>query len=85
MAMKVKGWVRDIIARQRGGIRSLQASGNPRRLLSPCRRRKSSTTSFPVGAKVLHGCPDAKADVCFVHGFMGNRETKWTADGEAAP
>jgi hypothetical protein len=36
------------------------------------------------GIKVLHDFPYVKADVCFVHGLLGNRETTWTADGEVA-
>ncbi|KAK0655558.1 Alpha/Beta hydrolase protein [Cercophora newfieldiana] len=41
--------------------------------------------SFPDGVKVLHDCPDATVDVCFVHGLTGDRESTWTADGQSAP
>lgn len=37
------------------------------------------------GIKVLHDCPDAKVDVCFVHGLMGGRESTWTAKGQSQP
>jgi hypothetical protein len=35
--------------------------------------------------KVLHDCPDAAVDICFVHGLTGDRESTWTADGQSAP
>ncbi|KAF5661986.1 P-loop containing protein [Fusarium denticulatum] len=41
-----------------------------------------STCSFPDGVKVLHDCPDATFDVCFVHGLSGNRDRTWTAKGK---
>lgn len=41
--------------------------------------------SFPDGVKVLHDCPDATVDICFVHGLTGDRESTWTADGQSAP
>ncbi|KXH63433.1 hypothetical protein CSAL01_04547 [Colletotrichum salicis] len=41
--------------------------------------------SFPDGVKVLHGCHDATVDVCFVHGLTGNRDSTWTASGQAKP
>ncbi|KAK4113214.1 hypothetical protein N656DRAFT_789252 [Canariomyces notabilis] len=41
--------------------------------------------SFPDGVKVLHDCPDAAVDICFVHGLTGNRESTWTARGQSAP
>jgi len=40
---------------------------------------------FPDGVKVLHDCPDAAVDVCFVHGLMGNRDSTWTANGQSTP
>ena len=40
---------------------------------------------FPDGVKVLHDCPDATVDICFVHGLTGDRESTWTADGQPAP
>ncbi|KAJ5501025.1 hypothetical protein N7527_012146 [Penicillium freii] len=42
-------------------------------------------SSFPDGVKVLHDCPDAKFDICFVHGLTGNRESTWTAQGHSMP
>ncbi|KAL8364903.1 hypothetical protein RB595_003946 [Gaeumannomyces hyphopodioides] len=40
---------------------------------------------FPDGVKVLHDCPDATVDICFVHGLTGNRDSTWTADGHFTP
>lgn len=39
----------------------------------------------PDGIKVLHDCPDAKIDVCFVHGLMGDGKSTWTAEGQSLP
>lgn len=46
---------------------------------------KPSTPSFPDGVEVLHDCPDAGVDICFVHGLTGNRISTWTARGQSAP
>ncbi|KAL8366576.1 hypothetical protein RB595_010437 [Gaeumannomyces hyphopodioides] len=40
---------------------------------------------FPDGVKVLHDCPGATVDICFVHGLTGNRDSTWTADGQSTP
>lgn len=40
---------------------------------------------FPDGIKVLHDCPGATVDICFVHGLTGNRDSTWTADGQSTP
>lgn len=45
----------------------------------------ASASKFPGGVKVLHDCPDAMVDLCFVHGLGGHRETTWTADGQSVP
>ncbi|SPO03230.1 uncharacterized protein DNG_05912 [Cephalotrichum gorgonifer] len=44
----------------------------------------SSGSPFPDGVKVLHDCPNAVVDICFVHGLTGDRENTWTAEGQAA-
>lgn len=41
--------------------------------------------SFPDGVEVLHECPDATVDICFVHGLTGNRDSTWTAHGQSTP
>jgi hypothetical protein len=48
-------------------------------------KRRKGTPSFPDGVKVLHDCPDAVIDICFVHGLTGDRESTWTARGQSAP
>ncbi|KAK4140267.1 vegetative incompatibility protein HET-E-1 [Dichotomopilus funicola] len=40
---------------------------------------------FPTGVDVLHDCPDATVDICFVHGLSGDRNSTWTADGQSVP
>lgn len=40
---------------------------------------------FPDGVKMLHDYPDAVVDICFIHGLTGNRDTTWTARGQATP
>lgn len=47
--------------------------------------RRPPIPSFPDGVKVLHDCPDATVDICFVHGLTGDRESTWTAHGQSAP
>ncbi|KAK3896916.1 Alpha/Beta hydrolase protein [Staphylotrichum tortipilum] len=46
---------------------------------------KNPPFSFPDGVKVLHDCPDATVDICFVHGLTGDRESTWTAEGQSIP
>ena len=45
----------------------------------------SSVVSFPDGIKVLHDCPNAALDICFVHGLTGDRDSTWTASGQTTP
>ncbi|KAL4891316.1 hypothetical protein BDV59DRAFT_183051 [Aspergillus ambiguus] len=45
----------------------------------------SSSPDFPDGVEVLHDCPDATVDICFVHGLTGDRITTWTAQGQYNP
>ncbi|KAH0551690.1 hypothetical protein GP486_007093 [Trichoglossum hirsutum] len=40
---------------------------------------------FPDGVEVLHDCPDATVDICFVHGLTGDRVSSWTAHGQTDP
>ncbi|KAL2127000.1 hypothetical protein VTI74DRAFT_11489 [Chaetomium olivicolor] len=53
--------------------------------MDPDPSRITPIPSFPDGVKVLHDCPDAAVDICFVHGLTGDRESTWTADGQSAP
>ncbi|KAH7231615.1 Alpha/Beta hydrolase protein [Fusarium redolens] len=46
---------------------------------------QSSTPIFLHGVEVLHDCPDANIDICFVHGLTGNRRSTWTARGQSVP
>jgi hypothetical protein len=45
----------------------------------------SSPLEFPDGVEVLHDCPNATIDICFVHGLTGDRITTWTAQGQSDP
>ncbi|KAL8388742.1 hypothetical protein RB599_010070 [Gaeumannomyces hyphopodioides] len=45
----------------------------------------AASPPLPDGVKVLHDCPDATVDICFVHGLTGNRDSTWTADGHSTP
>lgn len=47
--------------------------------------QNSGSTAFPDGVKVLHECPDAIVDICFLHGLGGNRESTWTAAEQSTP
>ncbi|KAM5452137.1 hypothetical protein MaudCBS49596_003491 [Microsporum audouinii] len=44
-----------------------------------------SLSLFPDGIKVLHECPNAVVDICFIHGLTGNRDSSWTAKGQSIP
>ncbi|KAL8294204.1 hypothetical protein RB597_008036 [Gaeumannomyces tritici] len=46
---------------------------------------KKIASPFIDGVKVLHDCPDALVDICFVHGLTGDRESTWTAKGHDEP
>ncbi|KAH6615851.1 Alpha/Beta hydrolase protein [Chaetomium sp. MPI-SDFR-AT-0129] len=41
--------------------------------------------SFPDGVEAWHPNPNAKVDICFVHGLTGNRDSTWTYPGQAEP
>ncbi|KAK4031660.1 kinesin light chain [Parachaetomium inaequale] len=45
----------------------------------------ADTDSSLSKMKVLHDCPKATVDICFVHGLTGDRESTWTADGLSTP
>lgn len=38
--------------------------------------------SFQRGIQLLHDCPNATVDICFVHGLTGNMYSTWTAEGQ---
>lgn len=44
-----------------------------------------SREPFPDGIKVLYDGQDAAVDICFIHGLTGNRDSTWTAHGQAHP
>ncbi len=44
-----------------------------------------SVPAFPDGIEVLHDCPDATVDICFIHGLTGGRISTWTASGQSLP
>ncbi|KND86275.1 Protein SERAC1 [Tolypocladium ophioglossoides CBS 100239] len=47
--------------------------------------QSAQVAPFPDGIKVLHDCPDATVDICFVHGLTGDRDSTWTAEGQSTP
>ncbi|EFR03975.1 SesB protein [Nannizzia gypsea CBS 118893] len=54
----------------------------------PGSSRRSQTppsVNFPDGVEVLHNCPDASVDICFIHGLTGDRDKTWTGDGQSRP
>ncbi|KAH7018941.1 hypothetical protein EDB80DRAFT_631665, partial [Ilyonectria destructans] len=62
---------------------ALPDSSEPNANSSPS--KQPSPLCFPDGIQVLHDCPDATVDICFVHGLTGNRTSTWTAHGQSAP
>lgn len=53
--------------------------------LSQSAAEVSTPIAFPDGVEVLHDCPNATVDICFVHGLTGDRITTWTAQGQSDP
>ena len=67
---------------------AISASRGASRERTPLRQNTDSNppvSSFPDGVKVLHDCPSATVDICFVHGLTGDRESTWTARGHSTP
>ncbi|EED20591.1 conserved hypothetical protein [Talaromyces stipitatus ATCC 10500] len=48
-------------------------------------KQPTEPAPFPDGIMVLHDCPDAIVDICFLHGLTGDRESTWTAAGQTEP
>ncbi|KAJ5089159.1 Alpha/Beta hydrolase protein [Penicillium argentinense] len=75
--------------RRRENVSNVQHTENgnllPPRSSEPALSDPPPLPTFPNGIKVLHDCPDAAIDVCFVHGLTGDRERTWTADGQSIP
>ncbi|KAI3047712.1 hypothetical protein CBS147353_11732 [Aspergillus niger] len=53
--------------------------------LSQSSAQASFPLGFPAGVEVLHDCPNATVDICFVHGLSGDRTTTWTAQDQSDP
>ncbi|KAL2126833.1 hypothetical protein VTI74DRAFT_151 [Chaetomium olivicolor] len=47
--------------------------------------RPPPASSFPDGVEVLHDCPDATVDICFIHGLTGDRDSTWIPNGQSTP
>ncbi|KAK0719853.1 hypothetical protein B0H67DRAFT_574366 [Lasiosphaeris hirsuta] len=64
--------------------RGVPPTPNPPPKLERARSEQSPESrppTFPEVVRVLHECPDAVVDICFVHGLNGNRGSTWTASG----
>lgn len=69
-------------------INSDQGSSNPPiqpRAVPGIVQDPSPASVFPDGVDVLHDCPDAVLDICFIHGLTGDRRATWTPDRQTAP
>lgn len=73
------------ISQQEETDREPALPNSSQRIADPSPSKQPSTPSFPDGVEVLHDCPDAIVDICFVHGLTGNRISTWTAHGQTAP
>ncbi|KAF7170941.1 hypothetical protein CNMCM6106_005492 [Aspergillus hiratsukae] len=69
--------------RRKGQAPSSKEVNQPK--LSQSSAKGSFSLDFPDGVEVLHDCPDATVDICFVHGLTGDRTTTWTAQGQSDP
>ena len=61
------------------------ASDDPPSATLPSKANVQVTEPFPVGVKDWVECDDAEVDICFIHGLTGNRDSTWTAKGQAEP
>lgn len=72
-----------------GGLWGKGQGSSSERIDPPKSSRPSTEDSlepeFPGGVEVLHDCPNATIDICFVHGLTGDRITTWTAQGQSDP
>jgi hypothetical protein len=78
--------LKDILRRKNQPRTGYIGAGSDQRGAS-CDETDGSATpiSFPDGIEVLYDCPNATVDICFVHGLTGNRDSTWTAHGQARP
>ncbi|GFG21264.1 putative Pfs, NB-ARC and TPR domain protein (JCVI) [Aspergillus udagawae] len=71
------------------GGRRRKDQDSPSERLDPPTSSQWCAVSFPIafpdGVEVLHDCPNATVDLCFVHGLTGDRITTWTAQGQSDP
>lgn len=78
-------WSRKIVEKQEQRQTASDPSGSGQAEESREPSKDRATEGFPGGIKVLHDCPDATVDICFVHGLSGNRDSTWTANKQPAP
>lgn len=84
---KVKGKFAHLFKRDKAPQEQLQPpnSSNPPNGTTLEPFEAPAAVFFPEGIKILHDCPDAVVDVCFIHGLTGDRERTWTATGQKEP
>ncbi|GIJ85684.1 hypothetical protein Asppvi_004545 [Aspergillus pseudoviridinutans] len=69
--------------RRKSHVSSSETVNQPKSSLSSA--EDSISLDFPDGVEILHDCPNATVDICFVHGLTGDRITTWTAPGQSDP
>ncbi|KAJ5935568.1 alpha/beta-hydrolase [Penicillium verhagenii] len=57
----------------------------PRNETDPPLPAPHQPSSLKFGLKLLHDCPNADVDICFVHGLTGDRDKTWIAVGQTTP